>query len=319
MDITLIRTFLEVSASGSFVHAADRLFVTQSAVSLRIKRLEDQLGQDLFIRSKAGAELTPEGALFTDYALSLVKLWEEARQQIGVPPGFTKAIAIGAQMSLWPRLGFRWIDGMQQRLPHLSIRAEFGMPDRLTRFLVEGIIQAALTYTPQLRPGLAVTKVIDEDLIMVAAWPGADVAQIAARYVMVDWGPEFVQAHAISLPDLKTGTTLALGSLAAQFVVNRALATYLPARTAIPYLATGQLHLVANAPVFPFPVWAIWREDLDPDILDVMRAALDAAGEAADDAQDDVLAGLVEMSQSGKIEVLGGIDERTAQSRSEDT
>ena len=41
MDITLIRTFIEVANTGSFVAACDRLFVTQSAVSLRIQRLED--------------------------------------------------------------------------------------------------------------------------------------------------------------------------------------------------------------------------------------------------------------------------------------
>ena len=57
MDITLLKTFLEVAASGSFVSSADRLFVTQSAVSLRIQRLEDTLGKPLFTRSKAGAEL----------------------------------------------------------------------------------------------------------------------------------------------------------------------------------------------------------------------------------------------------------------------
>ena len=59
MDITLIKTFLEVSNTGSFVAACDRLFVTQSAVSLRIQRLEDSLGHPLFTRSKAGAILTP--------------------------------------------------------------------------------------------------------------------------------------------------------------------------------------------------------------------------------------------------------------------
>ena len=61
MDIALIRTFLEVAATGSFVNASERLYVTQSAVSLRIARLEDTLGKPLFTRSKAGAELTPAG------------------------------------------------------------------------------------------------------------------------------------------------------------------------------------------------------------------------------------------------------------------
>ena len=55
MDLALLKTFLSVAESGSFAAASERLFVTQSAVSLRIQRLEDQLGKPLFLRSKAGA------------------------------------------------------------------------------------------------------------------------------------------------------------------------------------------------------------------------------------------------------------------------
>ena len=78
MDITLLRTFLEVAATGSFVTASERLFVTQSAVSLRIQRLEDSLGRPLFIRSKSGAELTTAGVAFERYAASIIRVWEEA-------------------------------------------------------------------------------------------------------------------------------------------------------------------------------------------------------------------------------------------------
>lgn len=74
MDITLIRTFLAVADTGSFVNASSRLFVTQSAVSLRLQRLEDSLEQLVFTRSKAGVGLTPSGAAFDRYAISLVKL-----------------------------------------------------------------------------------------------------------------------------------------------------------------------------------------------------------------------------------------------------
>ncbi|WP_152453385.1 LysR family transcriptional regulator [Roseivivax sp. THAF197b] len=309
MDITLMRTFLEVAASGSFVHSADKLFVTQSAVSLRIRRLEEQLGHALFTRSKAGAELTPEGEAFSAYALSLVKIWEEARQQIGVPEGFTKAITIGAEHSLWSRCGFRWIDEMQARTPSLSIRAELGTPDRLTRFLIEGVIQAALTYLPQIRPGIRVEKLFEEDLVLVAGWPEPDLTVMDDRYVMVDWGPEFVQAHAIDLPDLRSGKTLALGALATDFVVGRGLAAYLPARTAAPYLDAGQLHLVPDAPIFPYAIWLVWREDMDDEIKQCARAALTKVVAGAVSVQEDVIEEL-EQASDDEIEILGQLDEQ---------
>lgn len=289
MDITLIKTFLEVANSGSFVAACDRLFVTQSAVSLRIQRLEDSLGHPLFHRSKAGAILTPAGEQFERYALSLLKLWEEARQQIAIPEGYSRAISIGAQYSLWPRLGFRWLDVMQTAMPELSVHAELGMSERITRFLVEGMVQAALLYTPQLRPGLIVEPALDDELILVASYPGATV-DMQRDYVAVDWGPEFTHALAINLPHLTdSGRSMALGALAMEYVVNRRAAAYLPARSVRRHLNAGKLHVVADAPRFPYPSWVVYRDDLDEDIAEIARAALAEVVQTVDKEQEDLI------------------------------
>ena len=304
MDITLLRSFLEVAATGSFVAASERLYVTQSAVSLRIQRLEDTLGKSLFTRSKAGAEMTPAGKEFHRYALSIIRVWEEARQQIAIPEGFTRSLTIGAQYSLWPRLGFRWIDSLRAEMPDLNIRAELGMPDRLTRFLIEGIVQVGLLYMPQLRPGLQAEKLIEEELVLVASWP--DPADYADHYVFIDWGPEFVGAHALALPDLTNpGLTMALGAMGAEFIVNRKASAYLPARYVKRYLDSGQLHLVAGAPRFPYPVWAVWREDLDPEIRRVAQETLKNVALNAEADGDAVLSLLQEMSEGDEIGLLG--------------
>lgn len=289
MDITLLRSFLEVASTGSFVAASDRLFVTQSAVSLRIQRLEDTLGKPLFTRSKSGAELTNAGREFEGYARAMIRIWEEARQQVAIPDGFTRSLTIGAQYSLWPRLGFRLIDGLQTNMPDLNIRAELGMPDRLTRFLIDGTIELGLLYMPQLRPGLAVEKLMDEDLVLVASWPNPTM-DLGGKYVFVDWGAEFVIAHSEVLPELTNpGTTFSLGAMVAEYIVNRQAAAYLPARYVKKYLDSGQLHLVPDAPSFPYPVWAVWREDLDPEIREIAKDVLRKVSDAAEQAGDQVV------------------------------
>ncbi|TDE34777.1 LysR family transcriptional regulator [Antarcticimicrobium sediminis] len=295
MDITLIKTFVEVANTGSFVAASDRLFVTQSAVSLRIQRLEDSLGHPLFTRSKAGAVLTPSGAQFERYALNLLKLWEEARQQISIPEGFDRALSIGAHYSLWPRLGFPWIDAMQATMPELSIHAELGMANRITRFLVEGIVQAALVYTPQLRPGLIVEPALNDELILVASYAGATLDD-KKDYVAVDWGPEFTHALTISLPHLTdSGRSMALGSLATEYIINRRASAYLPARSVRRYLDRGILHRVANAPRFPYPSWVVWRDDLDDDLLALARSTLKTIVKATEQEQKNVVAEIEHM------------------------
>lgn len=305
MDITLIKSFLEVAASGSFVSASDRLFVTQSAVSLRIQRLEDSLGRPLFTRSKSGAELNAAGREFESYALSLVKIWEEARQKIAIPEGFRKSFTIGAQYSLWPRVGFRWIDRLRETMPDLNLRTELGMPDRLTRFMSEGIIHAALMYTPQLRPGFMAQKVMEEDLVLVAPWPDPTM-DLKGRYLFVDWGPEFVRAHAIELPELTNpGLTFSLGAMTAEFIVSRNFAAYLPARYVKRHIDNGQLHLVPDAPHFPFPFWAVWREDLDEEVAEIAQSALAFVVANLDLEQATVTDQLQKISESQMVGILG--------------
>lgn len=289
MDITLIKTFIEVANAGSFVSACDRLFVTQSAVSLRIQRLEESLGHPLFIRSKAGAVLTPAGVQFERYAISLLKLWEEARQQIAIPEGFSRAFFVGAQYSLWPRLGFRWLDAMQAAMPELSFHAEVGMPDRMTRYLIEGVIHAALLYTPQLRPGLIVEPALDDELVLIASYRDASLED-KKEYVAVDWGPEFTHALAIAVPHLTdSGRSMALASLVAEYIVNRRAMAYLPARSVRAYLKSGKLHIVAKAPRFPYPSWLVLREDLDEDLATLARSTLATIVQGAEKEQEIVV------------------------------
>ena len=82
MDINVARTFLEVVKTGSFVNAAANLNLTQTAVSARIRVLEEQLDRKVFVRNKAGARLTSAGEQFFRFATSLVQIWDRARRSV---------------------------------------------------------------------------------------------------------------------------------------------------------------------------------------------------------------------------------------------
>jgi DNA-binding transcriptional LysR family regulator len=78
LDSDLMRSFLAVADAGSVTAAAGRLYRTQSAVSLQIRRLEDNLGQPLFQRQARGVLLTPRGEQLVPYARRVVALLDEA-------------------------------------------------------------------------------------------------------------------------------------------------------------------------------------------------------------------------------------------------
>src|SRR3546814_2454274 len=104
MDIGVARTFLEVVKTGSFVNAAANLNLTQTAVSARIRVLEDQLDCPVFVRNKAGARLTPAGEQFFRFATTLVQVWERARRSVALTPGRETVVTFGVELSLWSQL-----------------------------------------------------------------------------------------------------------------------------------------------------------------------------------------------------------------------
>ncbi|MGF6981781.1 DNA-binding transcriptional LysR family regulator [Paraburkholderia atlantica] len=148
MDITPPRTFLEVSASGSFISAAERLHLTQTAVSARIRTLEEQLGRRLFVRNKAGARLTTAGERFVGHATTLVQVWEQVRQHVALPPGREEGVSLGGELSLWHPLLADWLIRMHRECPQIALRAEVDCPMRLLDRVHEGSLDIAVLYNP---------------------------------------------------------------------------------------------------------------------------------------------------------------------------
>ena len=95
MDMDQVHTFREVVELGSFVRAANSLNVTQSTVSARIKELELRLGQTLFVRRKSGVTLTPAGKRFQPHAATLLRVVQQARQDVALPAEMRAVLNIG--------------------------------------------------------------------------------------------------------------------------------------------------------------------------------------------------------------------------------
>src|SRR4029079_7409832 len=127
VDIELARTFVEIVKTRSFVRAAEQLNVSQTAVSARIRALEEQLGQSLFFRNKNGATLTPAGEQFLRYAPMFVQLWERDRHQVAVQSGSRAILAIGGELSLWQPWLPNWLLWMRRTAPDIALRVQVGL------------------------------------------------------------------------------------------------------------------------------------------------------------------------------------------------
>lgn len=85
LDIDLLRCFTTIAETGSFTRAGERLGRTQSGISLQLKRLEAQVGHDLFNRSPRSLAITPEGARLIGPARQILRLHDAAVAELTEP------------------------------------------------------------------------------------------------------------------------------------------------------------------------------------------------------------------------------------------
>jgi DNA-binding transcriptional LysR family regulator len=95
LDINLLRTFVAVVESGSFTKASRAVFRSQAAVSMQVKRLEESIGQPLFVRDTRNLELGQTGKALLPYARRLLNLHDEVWTALAQPE-VQGQISIGA-------------------------------------------------------------------------------------------------------------------------------------------------------------------------------------------------------------------------------
>lgn len=279
MDIDQARTFLAITAHGSFLEASRRLHVTQSTVSARIQQLEADLGARLFIRNRAGASLTPAGRRFLQHAKSLVLTVEQARHDVGLPERFRSSLRLGGRIALWEGFLPAWVGWMRRTAADVSLHTEIGFEEDLMRRMVEGTLDIALMYTPTHAPGLVVEQLFDEILVLVSSnrdtrWPDED-------YIYVEWGPGFYAKHREDYPDMERPPQVVnIGWLGVQLILANGGSCFLPLRMARPLLETGQLFQVAGGPEFRHPAYMVFSREADDEVLHLaLRGMRDLAAQ----------------------------------------
>jgi DNA-binding transcriptional LysR family regulator len=277
MDINVARTFLEVVKTGSFVGAAANLNVTQTAVSARIRVLEDQLDRKVFVRNKAGARLTPAGDQFFRFATSLVQTWDRARRSVAIASGRETVVTIGAELSQWNPLMRHWLLWMRHQCPEIAISAYIDSPERLMEQVQEGALDVAILYAAPARTGVVAELLFEEKLVLVRTTP-ADRPLGRDDHVHVDWGEEFAASYHAAFPDAGAGVvSISYGPLALDYVLARGGSGYFRMAAVRPLLDEGRLVLVPDAPEFSYPAYMVHSTRTGENVIDRVRTGLRAA------------------------------------------
>jgi LysR family transcriptional regulator, flagellar master operon regulator len=271
MDIESIRTFLEVYRTRHFGKAAKNLFVTQSAVSARIRQMEEQLGLALFTRDRNNIQLTAAGQRLLKHAETLLTTWNRARMDVAVAAEARIPLVVGAVPSLWDILVTDWILGVHEREKTISLSGEATSTEALLQRLRDGMVDLAFVYDVPGDANIEVLQTSPVRLVLVSSHKGADAARaLSSGYIYVEWGTSFALAHASQFPDAPVpAIRLGMGRVAHQLILKTGGAAYLPRRAVAADVEEGRLFLVEDAPVMERTAHAIAMAENDR--IDLIR------------------------------------------------
>jgi DNA-binding transcriptional LysR family regulator len=162
-----LRSFVTIADSGSMTRAASRLFMTQSAISMQIKRLETSLGLSVFERSAQGMTTTSEGEQLLQFANQILSLNDEAMGRL-TAPDYEGVIRFGAPCDvIYPHIpGI--LREFNRDFPRVQIKFSSGQTISLRDQFERGLQDVVLTTERELGPGGMVVS--SQPLI----WAGAE-------------------------------------------------------------------------------------------------------------------------------------------------
>jgi DNA-binding transcriptional LysR family regulator len=256
------------------------LNISQSTVSARIKALEGQLDRILFNRMKNGVTMTGAGQRLWRHADVAVRAWDQGRQTLALPDEMRSACALGIQQALAEWLALEWLHYMQRQHGDVAVRIESGYSNLLLQQLNDGLLDIAVLFLPQTRPGLSVETLYVDDLILVSTEARDVTSHWLADYIFVDWSYEFRTAHAQAFPEMELPRlTVPLPNVALNHILAQGGSAYLTRATAEPWIMEGQLYEVTGAPSFKRPAFLVYRDD--PVDGEVQASALDGLRQIA--------------------------------------
>jgi DNA-binding transcriptional LysR family regulator len=179
MSIRNLRILTAIASKGSFAAAADQLGLTQSAVSLQIKNLEEELDVQLFERIGRSPRLNVNGKLVVDRAREILDIYDNIKAELS-PSGIIKGVlTLGVVPtvitgSLPPVLG-----RLRKRYEDMHVKLISSLSAELVRQVEEGDLDAALTTEPPFAVSPTFEWItFDEELFFVAAPKNTEISEV---------------------------------------------------------------------------------------------------------------------------------------------
>lgn len=172
MELRNIKSFIKVAEFENFSKAAEALGYAQSTITIQIQLLEDELGVSLFDRIGKKVFLSEKGRQFLAYANTMVKLEEEALEEISENSSPSGLLQIGIIESIVYSTAKPILEEFLQKYPAVTLEIKIGTNRELLSLLEKGLLDAVLLIDdPIFRPDLETIFTFDSHIFFFCA-PG---------------------------------------------------------------------------------------------------------------------------------------------------
>ncbi|GGW89846.1 LysR family transcriptional regulator [Alteromonas halophila] len=199
MDIRFLTTFIEVVNTRHFGKAAENLYLTQSAVSARIKLLEEYFHTTLFVRQRNSIQLTQSGEKLLPFAKQLCSTLQLARQEL--LDTSSEQVMVGATQVASELLLSDSLTHLHQHFPDWSVKAEVLTLEALSRQLHERVIDLAFSSEPLKSEEVDSHVVLSSPLALYAVDRNGEAT--SDEFIAIDWGARARDVLLTNQPQLK--------------------------------------------------------------------------------------------------------------------
>jgi DNA-binding transcriptional LysR family regulator len=244
-----LRYFMEIAQTQNVSRASERLGISQPSLSLAIRRMEQQLGVALFIRSKRGVSLTQAGRQLLTKARHLLQTWEEVRAgAIASMEEVQGSYILGCHASVAMHSLHGIIPALMAAHPRLNLTLKHDISRKITEDVISMKVDIGIVVNPVQHPDLVILPVCKDEFTL---WRSAE--GIATTDVLI-CDPDLAQSQTLtkklSREGIKIERFMTSGNLEviADLTAHGAGYGLLPAQVAV--RARKKLVRVPKAPVF---------------------------------------------------------------------
>lgn len=170
MDLQHLRTFFEVAKAGNLSKAAERLYITQPALSRQMDILEKSVGIALFTRHSRGMKLTEAGRRLYEYAEKALRMMDEAERVLKEMQELEIGrVAIAASTTMGNYVLPKFLAGFARAHSGIDVSLQVANSERVIDWVLQGSHDVGFVAKYPDQPGLSVEPILEDEIVILAA------------------------------------------------------------------------------------------------------------------------------------------------------